>query len=94
MYAPKFLRLPSTLRAYIVSRKNCQILDMLQLKFERVNTSFFVESSLKGCYIEKEIERKRETDKCGRSSVIGSVCKIASRFDSAYIVYTYMYMYV
>lgn len=67
---------------------------MLQLKFERVNTSFFVESSLKGCYIEKEIERKRETDKCGRSSVIGSVCKIASRFDSAYIVYTYMYMYV
>lgn len=40
--APKFLRLPSTLRVFVVGRKNCRISDMLQLSdFEHVNTSFF-----------------------------------------------------
>lgn len=48
--APIFLRLPSTLRVFVVGRKNCRIPDMLQLGHERVNTSFFVESSLKGRY--------------------------------------------
>lgn len=67
---------------------------MLQLKLERVNTSFFVESSLKGRYWERKREREREIDReideCGRSSVIGSVCNIASWSDSAYIVYTHI----